>query len=156
VYSFYCWVSIQQVLYQQTNLSGAPFHVTTSKTPSPLSTPDTPPSSMTESSSAGSLGTSVPKLFYCKLTPDQRFLIFHEHEDNESIELREPLEVAKILDITDDKQQVGSLGIKVMLNVAEEMSLTLDSPPEPSRKPSLLWLEALQKVSFSQALHLSI
>ena len=72
---------------------GAPFHVTTVR--SPMSSPDSalgdPPSF-----SSDSLGIETPKLFNCKLTTDQRYLAFNRLDENEDESL-EPLEVGKIL-----------------------------------------------------------
>ena len=50
---------------------GAPFHVTTIK--SPVSTPESP--------SSFTMGDDTPKLYYSKLSSDQRFLIFNEHDE---------------------------------------------------------------------------
>ena len=125
-------------------LSGAPFHVKTAK--SPASSPDSDMNQI--------LTGEIPKLYLCKLTPDHRFLMFHEHDEDESIELVseiDPLEVAKILDmqpIFDDKNQSVSICLRAKLGSNEEMSLRLDSPPEPSRKPSVQWLSALRRVCY--------
>ncbi len=128
---------------------------------SQVSTPD--------SAEAISMTDDVPKLSGCKLTPDQRFVVFCQHDDPSlTFEDMEPLEMAKVLDfkpIQDDKGQIGkslslsfppfstdfcvvqgSVFLRVKLNGEGESSLKLDSPPEPSRKPSLEWLSALIKV----------
>ena len=79
--------------------------------------------------------------------------MFQEHDDDTTQadeDLVEPLEVAKILEmkpILDDKYQSGSLCLRVKLNGTEELSLRLDSPPEPSRKPSVKWITALRRVN---------
>lgn len=95
----------------------------------------------------------VPKLYSCKLTTDQRFLLFDEHELDVGPESAlEPLEIAKILDlepILDDKNQSAvSICLRAKMNGNDELSLRLDSPPEPSRKPSVVWLSALRKVKY--------
>lgn len=125
---------------------GAPFHVTTAR--SPMSSPDSlgdPPSFSSES-----LGFETPKLFNCKLTTDKRYLAFNrldenEHSEDESLE---PLEVGKILTmepVIDEKKQPGSINLRVRINSEEEFAIVLASPPEPSRKPSVQWLSALHK-----------
>jgi len=115
---------------------GAPFHITTFK--SPATTPESP--------SSISMSDDMPKLYHTKLTPDQRFLVFHEHDDIEDIDSLEPVEIAKIQDlqtIMDDKAAYA-VSLRVKLNSGdEELSVKLDSPPEPSRKPSIQWLSAL-------------
>ena len=120
--------------------SGAPFHVTTIK--SPTSTPESPPSMST-------LNDEIPKLYYSKLTPDQRFLIFHEHDDATEMEgeTLEPLEISKIHDLQTimDEKVTYAVFLRVKSN-SEELSIKLDSPPEPSRKPSIQWLSALIQV----------
>jgi len=123
---------------------GAPFHVTTVR--SPMSSPDSalgdPPSF-----SSDSLGIETPKLFNCKLTTDQRYLAFNRLDENEDESL-EPLEVGKILTmepVIDEKKQPGSINLKVRINSEEELAIVLASPPEPSRKPSVQWLSALHK-----------
>ena len=120
---------------------GAPFHVTTIK--SPTSTPESPPTSIT------TLSDEIPKLYYSKLTPDQRFLIFHEHDDATEMEgeTLEPLEISKIHDLQTimDEKVTYAVFLRVKSN-SEELSIKLDSPPEPSRKPSIQWLSALIQV----------
>ena len=119
--------------------SGAPFHVTTIK--SPTSTPESPPSMST-------LNDEIPKLYYSKLTPDQRFLIFHEHDDATEVgDSLEPLEISKIHDLQTimDEKMTYAVCLRVKSN-SEELSIKLDSPPEPSRKPSIQWLSALIQV----------
>jgi len=115
---------------------GAPFHIKTFK--SPATTP--------ESLSSTTLSDDMPKLYHSKLTSDQRFLVFHEHDDIEDIDSLEPVEIAKIQDlqtIMDDKAAFA-ISLRVKMNSGnEELSMKLDSPPEPSRKPSILWLTAL-------------
>ena len=71
---------------------GAPFHVTTVR--SPMSSPDS--LGALPSFSSESLGIETPKLFNCKLTTDQRYLAFNRLDENEDESL-EPLEVGKIL-----------------------------------------------------------
>jgi len=123
---------------------GAPFHVKSVK--SPATTPESP-ASITNFSEL--MGDEIPKLYFCKLTSDQKFLIFYDHDDNEDAKngsAMDPLEVAKIIEIqpnTDDRS--FSINLRVKINTSEEMTLQLDSPPEPSRKPSVLWLSALRK-----------
>ena len=117
---------------------GAPFHVTTAK--SPATTPESP-----------DLSDDMPKLYICKLTSDQRCLIFHEHDDDKEELNLGPIEVGKIMDmqpILDEKNQGVSMCIRVKSGLEEELSLRLDSPPEPSRKPSIQWLSAFRKVLF--------
>jgi len=115
---------------------GAPFHIKTFK--SPATTP--------ESLSSTTLSDDMPKLYHSKLTSDQRFLVFHEHDDIADIDSLEPVEIAKIQDlqtIMDDKAAFA-ISLRVKMNSGnEELSMKLDSPPEPSRKPSILWLTAL-------------
>ena len=137
------------ILYNTGIISGAPFHVKSVK--SPATTPESP-ASITNFSEL--MGDEIPKLYFCKLTSDQKFLIFYDHDDNEDAKngsAMDPLEVAKIIEIqpnTDDRS--FSINLRVKINTSEEMTLQLDSPPEPSRKPSVLWLSALRKVwSFS-------
>jgi len=126
---------------------GAPFHVKTIK--SPASTPESP-ANFTNFSEL--MNEEVPKLYFSKLTSDQRYLIFYEHDDDTAdskIEpVLDPLELAKIRDlklIQDEKNQTVSACLMVKLNGNEDLSIRLDSPPEPSRKPSILWLSALNK-----------
>jgi len=120
---------------------GAPFHVTTSK--SQPSSPDSPISPLE------SLGSDTPKLFYCKLTGDHRFLIFREHleEEESTDESLEPLEVAKILEIKpilDEKKQPSTIYLRVKVNSDEELEVGFQAPPEPSKKPSVQWISSLK------------
>ena len=120
-------------------ISGAPFHVSTYK--SPATTPESP--------SSISMSDDVPKLYHSKLTSDQRFLVFHEHDDIPDIDSLEPVEIAKIQDLqtTMDDKAAYAVSLRVKMNSGnEELSIKLDSPPEPSRKPSVQWLSALIQV----------
>ena len=90
----------------------------------------------------------MPKLYHSKLSSDQRFLVFHEHDDIEDIDSLEPVEIAKIQDLQTIMDDKAAFAISLRVNSGnEELSMKLDSPPEPSRKPSILWLTALVQVS---------
>jgi len=117
---------------------GAPFHITAIK--SPASTPESP-SSIT-------MSDDTPKLYHSKLTSDQRFLIFNEHDETAEDESLEPIEIAKIQDMQTimDEKVAHAVSLRVKLNSGncnEELAIKLESPPEPSRKPSIQWISAL-------------
>ena len=123
------------------NFSGAPFHITAIK--SPASTPESP-SSIT-------MSDDTPKLYHSKLTSDQRFLIFNEHDETAEDESLEPIEIAKIQDMQTimDEKVAHAVSLRVKLNSGncnEELAIKLESPPEPSRKPSIQWISALIQV----------
>ena len=110
----------------------------------------TTPESPTE---LGDLADFVPQLFTCSVTTDHRSLLFHTHDDDVKIDgsqVPDPIEIGKILEfhtVLDDKQQVDSVKLRVKPNSFDEsMIIKLESPPEPSRKPSVSWLAALCKV----------
>ena len=62
-------------------------------------------------------------------------------------ETLEPLEISKIHDLQTimDEKVTYAVFLRVKSN-SEELSIKLDSPPEPSRKPSIQWLSALIQV----------
>jgi len=136
-------------------IAGAPFHVVGSA-PTPTTTPESPLEA-SESTEEFSLSNDVPQLFYCSITSDHRNLVFRQHDLEESgteVEAEkttcpDPIEIAKILDYhtlqDEKKQQVHTLKIRVKINAFEESLIKLESPAEPSRKPSLYWLSALCK-----------
>ncbi len=131
---------------------GAPFHVTTSKSSSAATTPTSPETenSMTESADSISTASSnSTKLFNCKLTSDQRYLVFNEHDSDKEADFGK-LDLAKVLGMTMASQDgdADSMVLRTKLNPSEEMTYRLESPPEPSRKPSVLWLSSLQKGLF--------
>lgn len=129
--------------------SGAPFHVATGAAPD-------------DSPSTSANGESVSTLYYCKLSSDQRSLIFDPFESdtgstkdgsNDSRSEIKPIEINKIQFIEiictpeEDKKGLGSiiaLHVKV-LGETELMWMRLTSPPEPSKKPSVQFIAALQK-----------
>ena len=124
---------------------GAPFHVVTTK--SAATTPESPTTEL------GDLADFVPQLFTCSLTSDHRCLLFHTHDDDVKIDgsqVPDPIEIGKILEfqtVLDDKKQVDSVQLRVKPNSFDEcVIIKLESPPEPSRKPSVSWLAALCKV----------
>ena len=127
-------------------VGGAPFHVTTSSTTSTPTTPESP--AITEELS---LASDVPQLVYCSVTSDHRNVIFQLHDKEYNLEeakIPDPIEIAKILEyhtVQDEKQQLDTLKLRVKINAFEEAMIKLESPPEPSRKPSVLWLAALCK-----------
>jgi len=119
-------------------------------------------------------------LYNCKLSSDQRFLIFDCHESvtsspaitptidadkstnfgeqngkqNEQerrqfgINVIRPIDLSKITDAeTHNAEKQGAEAVTLQLKVSptEEMTLKLESPPEPSRKPSVLFIGALIK-----------
>lgn len=119
-------------------------------------------------------------LYNCKLSSDQRYLLFDCHEsvssspavtpsiDAEKTVVSEeqkgkqedtegknigingirPVDLSKIMDVeTHNAEKQGAEGVTLQLKVSptEEMSLKLESPPEPSRKPSVLFIGALVK-----------
>ena len=80
-------------------------------------------------------------------TSDQRFLVFHEHleeEEESESDAFEDVELGKILEVTpvlDDKKQCITMSLR--LKSRDDVQLT--APPEPSRKPSVQFLNALQQ-----------
>jgi len=116
-----------------------------------------------------SLGRAI--LYNCKLSSDQRFLIFDCHEsvtsspaitptradaDNPknigdkslAINVIRPIDLSKITDAEThnaEKQGAEAVTLQLKLSPTEEMTLKLESPPEPSRKPSVLFIGALIK-----------
>jgi len=132
-------------------IGGAPFHVVGS-----APTPTTPESLTASATEEFSLTNEVPQLFYCSITSDHRNLVFKQHdleEDGGGMEEKpaapDPIEIAKILEyhtVQDEKkQQIHTVNIRVKMNAFEESLIKLESPAEPSRKPSVMWLTALCK-----------
>merc|ERR1712113_1094474 len=161
--------------------SGATFNVCTSKRKieSPLS--DESPNDLQaqngerESPSLSSLSIGRGILYNCKLSSDQRYLLFdchesvtsspaitptidgdqinnlQEHKDNQDsqngknigINIIRPVDLVKITDAeTHNAEKLGAEAITLQLKISptEEMSIKLESPPEPSRKPSVLFI----------------
>jgi hypothetical protein len=98
------------------------------------------------------MSDDTPKLYHSKLTSDQRFLIFNEHDETAEDESLEPIEIAKIQDMQTimDEKVAHAVSLRVKLNSGncnEELAIKLESPPEPSRKPSVQWLSTLIQVN---------
>lgn len=145
---------------------GAPFNVSTvssaPSTPSEVSSPwNTDGSDSQEDISQLRLSEDKEEkvkdlLLVCKLSASQKHLLFAKHkdvEDNEELSDEEsivpPVDLARVIAVEtealDAKQGASCLTLRVKMNHTQELTLKLDSPPEPSKKPSVLWLTALRK-----------
>lgn len=137
--------------------NGAPFHVQ-------LSTPVSSPS--TDENSLGPLGfESYPvngKLYYLKLSSDQRSILFDPYDTthdsdssksfSESVKSISPISISKIskIDLHQDEEDKKGLPIAITLHFKvtgedDESQIKLESPAEPSRKPSLAFIAALRR-----------
>jgi len=133
--------------------TGAPFHIATGAFPASSPSADHSPTSN---------GESVSTLYYCKLSSDQRSLIFDPFESdvgsmksgsNDFRSEVQPIEINKVQFIEiistpeEDKKGLSSI-LTLHVKVPGESDLTwlrLTSPPEPSKKPSVQFIAALQK-----------
>lgn len=138
------------------------------------------PSLSSFSADKDKLGPGCGILYNCKLSSDQRYLLFDCHESvtsspaitptvdaakvpsigeqiakeeelegkSNGLNVIRPVELSKVMDVeTHNAEKQGAEAVTLQLKVSptEQMSIRLDSPPEPSRKPSVMFIGALVK-----------
>lgn len=90
-----------------------------------------------------------PHLYHVKLSSDERFLIFDSH-DGEG-ETLNPIDLCRIQTIDSAREENGKdkedskLSLLVRETATDEVEYGFTCPQEPSRKPSLEWIDAFKQ-----------
>eukprot|EP00095_Tigriopus_kingsejongensis_P000676 maker-scaffold340_size202118-snap-gene-1.24 protein:Tk00676 transcript:maker-scaffold340_size202118-snap-gene-1.24-mRNA-1 annotation:"zinc finger fyve domain-containing protein 21" len=80
-------------------------------------------------------------LYNCRVSNDERFLLFNNHGDEG--EQIPPIDLCRILKADFQGQDQVTITAKEM--EGREFSLEIEAPAEPSRKPSQAWLQSFQE-----------
>ncbi len=89
-------------------------------------------------------------LYSVRLSPDERNLLFEAHDcaDGGGGEDIAPVDLTRIVDVSsgEEASDTDVLSLRHRETATDETQLWLESPKEPSRKPSVLWIDAFKKV----------